>query len=100
MRDVVEAYVLAINAPDFPRGTIFNLASGVPRRIGDALQLLLSMSEAAIVIKQDESLIRPSDVLVTTGDARRAYATLGWRPIIPWDQTLHDVLDIYRKRSV
>ena len=100
VRDVVEAYILAIGAPVLPSGIIFNLASGVPRRIGDAVHLLLRMSETAIAIEQDADLMRPSDVPVTTGDARRANAALGWRPAIPWETTLHDVLDTYRKRSL
>ena len=31
--------------------------------------------------------------------AARARALLGWRPRIPWETTLRDVLDDYRRRS-
>ena len=98
MRDVAEAYVLAIMAPSLPRHAVLNLASGEPRRIGDALDTLLRLSRVPIRVERDEALMRPSDVAVTRGDAGRARALLGWRPTISWEQTLRDVLDDYRRR--
>ena len=97
VRDIAEAYILAINAPDLPRGCILNLASGVSRKIGDALSLMLGMSRMAIAVKQDEALMRPSDMPLTVGDARRANAMLGWRPTIAWETTLQDVLETHRQ---
>jgi GDP-4-dehydro-6-deoxy-D-mannose reductase len=97
VRDVVDAYILALLAPELPNGAIFNLASGIPRKIGDVLENLLTMSRATIRVEQDETLMRPSDVPITAGDARRANAILGWRPAIAWDTTLNDVLNSYRR---
>ena len=54
MRDVAKAYALAVR--QFRRlepGIILNIASGVPRRIGDILDALLAQSRAKITIEQD-----------------------------------------------
>ena len=98
VRDVAEAYTLAVMAPSLPRHAVLNLASGEPRRIGDALDAMLRLSRVPIRVEKDEALMRPSDVAVTRGDAARARALLGWRPTISWEQTIRDVLDDYRRR--
>ncbi len=97
VRDVVDAYGLAISASALPRGVVFNLASGIPRRIGDILGTLLSMSHVPIRVEQDKHLMRASDSPVTAGTARRATELLGWRQAIPWETTLHDVLESHRR---
>ena len=97
VRDVVEAYARAVTAPDLPRGVAINVASGIPRRIGDVLDALLGLSRVAIRVERDEALMRPSDVPVTTGDARRARDLLDWRPSIAWNTTLEDILDAHRR---
>ncbi len=99
VRDVVEAYLLAVTVPRLPRGIVLNVASGDPRRIGDVLDALLALSGTVIRIERDPALMRPSDVPVMAGDAARARALLGWRPRIPWETTLRDVLNDHRRRG-
>ena len=99
MRDVVEAYLLAVTGPALPRGVVLNIASGEPRRMGDVLDALLALSRVAIRVVPDPALMRPSDVPVTAGNAARARLLLGWGPSIPWDTTLRDVLDDQRRRG-
>ena len=99
VRDVVEAYFLAATVPSLPRGIVLNVASGEPRRIGDVLDTLLTMSRVAIRVEHDPALMRPSDVPVTAGNAARARDLLSWRPRIPWETTLRDVLDDQRHRG-
>lgn len=93
VRDVVDGYVRALLAPDLPAGTVLNLASGVPRRIGDVLQALVAASGAAVRIEPDPARMRPSEIPVAIGSGARAAALLGWAPQIPFDRTLRDVLD-------
>ena len=97
VRDVVEAYAAAVGAPDLSPGVVINIASGVPRRMGDVLDAMLAMSDVEIDIEQDRALMRPSDIPITAGDARRAASLLGWQPSIPWEKTLRDVLDAHRR---
>jgi GDP-4-dehydro-6-deoxy-D-mannose reductase len=104
VRDVCAAYAACLRAvgPEaadpIPPGTIVNLASGVPRRIGDVLAALLARAGVAAEIETTAHLLRPSDIAVAAGEAGRAAALLGWRPVVPWEQTLDDVLDDWRRR--
>ncbi len=91
VRDVCAAYVRCLGA-DCPPGTILNLASGQPRRIGDVLESLLELAGVEAEIRTDTARLRSSDIPRAVGDASRASELLGWRPAIPWRQTLLDVL--------
>ena len=93
VRDVVDAYIRIVLAPELPTTLVLNLASGEPRRIGDVLDALLAMSPAGITVEQDEKLMRATDVAVTAGDAARAAAVLGWRPTVAWSDTLRAVIE-------
>ena len=99
VRDVVKAYVLAVlRANDLESGIILNIASGVPRRIGDLLERLLSLSRARITVEQDPARLRPSDIPRIVGDATLAHSKLGWRPECTLDDMLLSVMDDCRDR--
>ncbi|MBB5374471.1 GDP-mannose 4,6-dehydratase [Acidocella aromatica] len=99
VRDVARAYALAIaHAEELPGDTILNIASGTPRRIGDVLATLLALAKVEVHVEEDPARLRPSDIPRAIGDAARARALLGWRPAIPWAQTLADVLNDWRAR--
>lgn len=97
VRDVCRAYALCLSAELVP-GTILNLASGRPRRVGEVLQALLELAGIAPEVKTDASRLRPSDIPRAVGDAGLALRALGWAPAIPWETTLRDVLDDWRER--
>ena len=90
VRDVCAAYALVLGV-DLPPGTILNVASGQPRRVGDVLRDLLAQAGVAAEIQTDTARLRPSDIPTATGNADRL-RTLGWTPVVPWAQTLGDTL--------
>ena len=92
VRDVCAAYAACL-ATDLPPGTVLNVASGTPRRVGDVLSDLLAMAGVEAAIEADGGRLRPTDIARAVGDAGRARRLLGWAPTIPWPQTLRDVLD-------
>lgn len=96
VRDVVRAYTLAIeHAPDLPANIIFNLASGVPRRIGDILNAMIATSGLSIAVEIDPARLRPVDIPTAFGKAETASRLLGWRPEIPFETTtIADVLSL------
>lgn len=99
VRDVCAAYAACLRRADHvPPGTVLNLASGTPRRVGDVLDALLHSAGVRAEVATDAARLRPSDIPRASGDAARAATLLGWAPRVPWDQTLRDVLDDWRAR--
>lgn len=94
VRDTVGAY-LALMAHGLP-GRIYNVCSGQAHRIADILEILLAQSSVPINIEIDESRLRPSDNPVLVGDPARIRQDTAWRPTIPLNQTLEDLLDYWR----
>jgi GDP-4-dehydro-6-deoxy-D-mannose reductase len=94
VRDVVDAYVLALALPDkeWEAGAILNLASGIPRRIGEILDALIALADVSVRIEQDAARIRVNDTLLAIGDATAARRILGWVPQVPWEVTLRDLV--------
>lgn len=101
VRDVCAGYVACLQQADrLPAGVILNLASGVPRRIGDVLASMVRLSGVHASLETDTSRLRPTDIPTATGDAAKARALLGWSPRIEWDTTLADVIADWRQRIV
>ena len=104
VRDVCAAYAAALShdmtpAHDVAPSPAFNIASGTPRRIGDVLDALLARSAVAVEVRMDEKRVRPTDVVKAIVNPGRAKSLLGWKPRIPWDETLDSVLADWRKRE-
>jgi len=96
VRDMVRAYFLALEKGK--SGQVYNICSEKSWSIREVLDMLLSMTDAKITVKRDESRMRPSDVPVLQGDCSRFRADTGWEPTIPFEQTLRDILDFWRER--
>jgi GDP-4-dehydro-6-deoxy-D-mannose reductase len=100
VRDVAHAYALAVlKSNTIESNTIFNIASGAARRVGDVLDWFLGHSSKRITIEQDSSRVRPADLPRIVGNASRARQTLGWIPQREFDKTLCDILADWRQRS-
>lgn len=96
VRDVVRAYQLLMKQ-GVP-GEVYNVASGKTFSIQQLLEILLSYSKCTIKINKDPSRMLPIDVKVVQGDASRLTALTGWKPEIPLETTLLDVLNDWRNR--
>ena len=79
-------------------GEVYNVGSGVTRRIGDMLNILLSLSNNHIELRQDPARLRPSDVKILWADITKFHRQTGWEPVIPFEQTMRDLLDYWRAR--
>ncbi len=97
VRDVVRAYWLALEKGE--AGEAYNIASGTSWKIADMLRLLLSFSDENIEIRPDPARMRPSDVELLLGNYDRFHAATGWRPVIPFERTMEDLLNYWRTQT-
>lgn len=95
VRDVIRAYVLLATLGE--PGQVYNIGSGESHAIQEVLDALLAMSQAPIQVQQDPERMRPSDVPEVVCDATRIRERTGWRAEIPFEQSLLDILEYWRK---
>ncbi len=96
VRDIVRAYWLATEYCD--PGEVYNICSGKPRKIREVLETLLSFTDKKIEIKQDPQRLRVADPPLLIGDSSKFRKKTGWKPEIPFEKTLKDLLDYWRER--
>jgi len=58
---------------------------------------LLALADRPIAVEVDPARLRPSDTPRQQGDAGKLRAATGWQPVIPFEQSLRDVLDYERQ---
>jgi GDP-4-dehydro-6-deoxy-D-mannose reductase len=96
VRDTVQAYWLALEAAE--AGEVYNICSGTGFSIRDVLEKLIAVSGADVEVVVEPDRLRPSDVPLLVGDNAKFVEQTGWRPEIPFDQTLSDILEYWRER--
>ena len=96
VRDVVRAYRLL--AESGVPGRCYNVCSGRSTSMADVLHTLCSLTTTPIATEVDPARLRPIDVVTQRGSAARLTEATGWRPTIPLERTLGDVLDDARRR--
>ncbi|OYD14821.1 GDP-mannose 4,6-dehydratase [candidate division WOR-3 bacterium JGI_Cruoil_03_44_89] len=97
VRDMVRGYWLAL-ARGTP-GEVYNICSGVGRRIGDVLSTLISIGNVEVDIEVDKRKLRPSDVPRLIGDSTKLKTATGWQPTIPFEETLENILNFWRESN-
>lgn len=95
-RDMVHAYLLAVQKGK--PGEVYNICSEKTVKVGDMLDLLLGMSKVKVKVRQDPSRLRPSDVPILLGDCTKFRKATGWKPRIPFEKTMGDLLNYWRER--
>lgn len=94
VRDVVRAYALALTKGT--PGEVYNIASGKGIKIADLLKKLIELTKVEVKIEQDPHRLRPSDVQLLTGSPEKFQKATGWKPVIPFEKTLRDLMDYWR----
>ena len=99
VRDVCDAYLdaVAMNG-NIESGSIFNLCSGKSRSIKSILEDLISIEGIKTEIVVDPERFRAVDIAAANGSADAARQVLKWEPVIPWSQTLRDILTDWHRR--
>lgn len=94
VKDMMEAYVLIMDKAK--SGEVYNIGSGKSYKMSDILNILLSFSNTKIKIEIDPKLLRPSDNPDLVSDNTKVETLTGWKPKIPINQTLKDILEYWR----
>jgi GDP-4-dehydro-6-deoxy-D-mannose reductase len=97
VRDVVKAYRMLIESGT--PGEVYNVCSGHDVAIEEIATTLLRLAGTSLEFKTDPTLVRPVEVPVLRGDPTRLQHATGWKPEIPLDQTLADVLEYWRQHE-
>ncbi|MBN1263179.1 MAG: GDP-mannose 4,6-dehydratase [Candidatus Pacebacteria bacterium] len=96
VRDVVRAYLLSVEKCD--PGEDYVIASGKTYQISDVLEKLIKIVGIKVKIEKDPDRMRPSDVPILHGDNTKFSKKTGWKPKIPFEKTLADIVDYWEER--
>jgi GDP-4-dehydro-6-deoxy-D-mannose reductase len=94
VRDTVRAYE-ALAQSGVPLRP-YNVCSGRGYSMQEILDILLSFARVRARVEVDPARLRPSDNPIIVGSHARLTADTGWRPEIPIERTLSDLLDYWR----
>ena len=95
VKDVVEAY--RILSEKGVLGEIYNTGSGKSISLRNVLEILFKAAGVKAEIEQEPSRIRKDDPPEIRADISKLKA-LGWKPKIPFEQTLKELLSYWAKK--
>jgi len=107
VRDVVRAFVTAAERSDLPRGSVFNVGSGVQRTLREVVAM--AREELGIEVEPEWGTEppRPWDARIWVSDSTLATQALGWcaeddlrtgfRALVDW---LREVPDLWRRYGI
>jgi GDP-4-dehydro-6-deoxy-D-mannose reductase len=94
VRDVAEAYVALLERGR--AGAAYNVCRGVGVLLSALAEGLVARARVPVRIEVDPARVRPSDVPYLVGEPSAIERETGWRPAIPLERTLDDVLADWR----
>lgn len=94
VRDIVRAYVLAI---DLPSG-VYNICSNQNVSMQYIMDILVSFAQTKIKTKVNPALFRPADFSFKTPSCEKFKDLTGWKPEFKLDQTMEDILIDWRDK--
>ena len=98
VRDAVDAYFKLVTVNPIP-GEYYNIGGTYTCSIGEMLEKLLSLStKKSIKVVTDHTRLRPIDADLQVPDTTKFSKHTGWKPQISFENTMHDLLNYWRKR--
>ena len=99
VRDAVRAYYLLVTVNPQPCA-YYNIGGTFSCTVGEMLQKVISLSPMSgrIRIETDPSRLRPLDADLQVPDTSKFRRHTGWEPVIPFEQTMADLLDYWRSQ--
>ncbi len=97
VRDAVRAYHMLVTIDPQP-GEYYNIGGTHVATVGEMLDTLLGFSHIQVALREDPERLRPIDADLQIPDTNKFFMKTGWKPQIPFEQTMRDLLDYWRKR--
>ncbi|MBN2620227.1 GDP-mannose 4,6-dehydratase [candidate division WOR-3 bacterium] len=94
--DIASAYHLAIEK--CRPGELYNVASGKGHSVADALTVFRGLSKVDFEVKVAETKLRKDDIHVLVGNGTKFISCTGWKPRIPFEKTIEDMLNYWRAK--
>lgn len=94
VRDVVAAYYQLLDTAE--NGEIYNVCSGRAVLLADILKELQTHCRVIVKLEVDPTRLRPNEVPQMFGDATKIQRETGWRPEVPLETTLRELLTYWR----
>lgn len=96
VRDVAEACLAAL---ELEAGTVANLCSGLPVRLGDLLEQLAKLATVPVTIESTEGVASSSVANYVVGSPAKLHSLLSWRPRYEMQTSLADCLQEARRQA-
>ena len=99
VRDAVNAYYMLVTINPIG-GEYYNIGGSFTCSVKDMLNTLLDMStmKGKISVETDPERIRPIDADLQVPDTKKFKQHTGWKPQIPFEKTMEDLLSYWRMR--
>jgi GDP-mannose 4,6-dehydratase len=98
VRDAVKAYHMLLTINPIP-GEYYNIGGTFSCKVGDMLNHLVGLSTVSdIKIQVDPTRLRPIDADLQVPNTSKFTTHTGWSPVIPFEQTMDDLLEYWRNR--
>jgi GDPmannose 4,6-dehydratase len=98
VRDAVRAYYMLVTVNP-QSGEYYNIGGTYTCKIADMLNYLISQSAVPnIEIITDPERLRPIDADLQVPDTTKFQKHTGWKPEIPFEQTMNDLLEYWRNK--
>ena len=99
VRDAVRAYFMLVTIDPIP-GEYYNIGGNYTCKVGDTLQTLINLSpmKDKIRVEVDPERLRPIDADLQIPNCEKFTKHTGWKPNIPYEKTMKDLLDYWRER--
>ena len=98
VRDAVRAYFMLLTINPIP-GEYYNIGGHHTCTVGEMLNFLINLSTVKnIKIEVDQDRLRPIDADLQIPDINKFTNHTGWKPEIPFEETMKDLLNYWRTK--
>jgi GDP-4-dehydro-6-deoxy-D-mannose reductase len=98
VRDVLHAYLALLQHGR--NGEVYNVCSGVERRVRDLIAQLATLAGVEVELVQDASRLRLSEQRRVVGCSKKLQKETGWKPGVSITETLQSVLSDWEAREL